>query len=78
MSLRRSFCSAIRSPLIRAAVGRVEVLDDVIEGVELEHRVVARDAGVLDLDLVVRHAPDRDFGAGEIIRVPGKFGRLCN
>jgi hypothetical protein len=39
---------------------------------------MARNAGVFELDRVIRDPTDRDFLAGEIEGLPGKLRRLCN
>ena len=58
------------------AVGRAEVLDDVVLLVERQYRVVARNAGVRERNLVVVQPADGEFRAGQLERTSGELRRL--
>ena len=59
-------------------VGRAEIAHHVVLAVETKDAMMAGNTGVLELNAVVRQAPDRDFPALELKGLAGKFGRLCD
>jgi len=63
-------------PVDAGAIGRIHVLDEEVFPVEGEHRVVAGDAAVVDVDVVFWEAAQGHLGLEEFKHAPLEFGGL--